>query len=139
MKKRRPRIPLSASLSEPVVNLDVLDNLTPEQWTAIEKYVFNKKGEKQPKLVDIRFVIDLVVTRFYIVLLVGKDQRTQARNYPLSEFLKLGNIIAAILLLLGTNLVISACIVLVLYLTKAAFGFDFLPGHINETLKSWMR
>jgi hypothetical protein len=139
MKKRRPQIPSSAPLSEPIINLEVLDSLTPEQWTAIEKYVFNKKGEKQPKLVDIRFVIDLVLTRFYIVLLVGKDQRTQSRNYPLSQLLKLGNIITAILLLLGTNLVISACIVLVLYLTKAAFGYDFLPGHINETLKSWMK
>jgi hypothetical protein len=139
MKKRRPQIPPSAPLSEPIVNLEVLDSLTPEQWTAIEKYVFNKKGEKQPKLVDIRFVIDLVVTRFYIVLLVGKDRRTEARSYPLSQLLKLGNIVAAVLLLLGTNLVISACIMLVLYLTKAALGFDFLPGHINETLKSWMR
>jgi hypothetical protein len=139
MKKRRPQMPPSAPLSEPVISPEILDSLTPEQWTAIEKYVFNKKGEKQPKLVDIRFVIDLVITRFYIVLLVGKDQRTQARNYQLSKFLKLGNIVAATLLLLGTNLVISACIVLVLYLTKAALGYDFLPGHINETLKSWMR
>jgi hypothetical protein len=139
MKKRRPQMPPSAPLSEPVISPEILDSLTPEQWTAIEKYVFNKKGEKQPKLVDIRFVIDLVITRFYIVLLVGKDQRTQARSYPLSKFLKLGNIVAATLLLLGTNLVISACIVLVLYLTKAALGYDFLPGHINETLKSWMR
>lgn len=139
MKKRRPKTPPSAPLSEPIVNLEVLDSLTPEQWTAIEKYVFNKKGEKQSKLVDIRFVIDLVVTRFYIVLLVGKDRRTEARNYPLSQLLKLGNIVAAILLLLGTNLVISAGIVLVLYLTKSAFGYDFLPGHINETLKSWTR
>jgi hypothetical protein len=139
MKKRRPQTPPSAPLLEPIINPEVLESLTPEQWTAIEKYVFNKKGEKQPKLVDIRFVIDLVVTRFYIVLLVGKDQRTQARNYPLSKLLKLGNIVAATLLLLGANLVISACIVLALYLTKAALGYDFLPGHINETLKSWMR
>jgi hypothetical protein len=140
MKQRRPKQPPS---SEPPADLsidpEILNNITPEQWTAIEKYVFSGKGRKQPKLVDIRFVIDLVVTRFYIVLLVGKDRRTQPRSYPLSRLMKLGNIVAAILLLLGANLVISACIVLVLYLTKSALGYDFIPGHINESLKSWMK
>jgi hypothetical protein len=139
MKQSRPKPSSSDSLSEPIIDPEILSNITPEQWTAIEKYVFSGKGRKQPKLVDIRFVIDLVVTRFYIVLLVGKDRRTQPRTYPLSRLMKLGNIVAAVLLLLGANLVISACIVLVLYLTKSALGYDFLPGHINQTLKSWMK
>jgi hypothetical protein len=140
MKPRRPKPPSSSnSISDPSIDPEILANITPEQWIAIEKYVFNGKGKKQPKLVDIRFVIDLVLTRFYIVLLVGKDRRTQARSYPLSKLIKLGNIVAAVLLLLGVNLVISACIVLVLYLIKSAFGYDFLSGHISENLKSWMK
>ena len=140
MKQSRPKQPSSSEpLSDLSIDPEILNNITPEQWTAIEKYVFSGKGRKRPKLVDIRFVIDLVVTRFYIVLLVGKDRRTQPRTYSLSRLMKLGNIITAVLLLLGANLMISACIVLVLYLTKSAFGYDFLPGHINESLKSWMK
>jgi hypothetical protein len=139
MKQRRPKPPSSDPLSDPMIDPEILNNITPEQWTAIEKYVFSGKGKKQPKLVDIRFVIDLVLTRFYIVLLVGKDRRTQPRSYPLSRLMKLGNIVAAVLLLLAANLMISACIVLVLYLIKSALGYDFLPGHINENLKSWMK
>jgi hypothetical protein len=140
MKPRRPKpISSSDSVLDPSIDPEILANITPEQWTAIEKYVFNAKGKKQPKLVDIRFVIDLVLTRFYIVLLVGKDRRTQARSYPLSKLIKLGNIVAAVILLLGVNLMISACIVLVLYLIKSAFGYDFLSGHISESLGSWMK
>jgi hypothetical protein len=140
MNQKRPK---SSSFPDPnldpIIDPEVLDSITPEQWTAIEKYVFNKKGKKQPKLVDIRFVIDLVLTRFYVVLLVGKDRRTQSRNYSLSKLIKLGNIVTALLLLLAANLMISACIVLVLYLTKSAFGYDFFSGHINESLKSWLK
>jgi hypothetical protein len=139
MKPKRSKPPSSNLISDSIIDPEVLSNITPEQWTAIEKYVFSAKGKKQPKLVDIRFVIDVVITRFYVVLLVGKDRRTQSRNYPLSRLMKLGNIVAAVLLLLGANLVISACIILVLYLTKSALGYDFLPGHINESLKSWMK
>jgi hypothetical protein len=139
MNPKRFKPPSSNFVSDSNIDPEVLSNITPEQWTAIEKYVFSGKGKKQPKLVDIRFVIDLVVTRFYIVLLVGKDRRNQSRNYPLSRLMKLGNIVAAVLLLLGANLVISACIILVLYLTKSALGYDFLSGHINENLKSWVK
>jgi hypothetical protein len=124
---------------ESFIDPTVLDNLTPEQWTAIEKYIFNRKGKKQRKLVDIRFSIDLVMTRFFIVLLVGKDRRNKARNYPLSRLINVGNIVAAILLLVGANLVISASIVLILYLIKSALGIDLMPGHINQTLKGWMK
>ncbi len=140
MKPRRPKPnSFSEPLSDPSIDPELLNNITPEQWTAIEKYVFNGKGRKQPKLVDIRFVVDLVLTRFYIVLLVGKDRRAQSRNYPLTRLMRLGNIVAAVLLLIGANLVISACILLVFYLAKSAFGYDFLPGHITESLKSWTK
>jgi hypothetical protein len=140
MKQSRPKSPSSSDpLSDLSIDPEILNNITPEQWTAIEKYVFSGKGRKQPKLVDIRFVIDLVLTRFYIVLLVGKDRRAKPRSYPFSSLMKLGNIVAAMLLLLAANLMISACIILVLYLAKSALGYDFLSGHISESLESWMK
>jgi hypothetical protein len=121
------------------VDQSILDSLTPEQWAIIQKYIFNRKGQKHPKLVDIRFTIDLAITRYYVVLLVGKDRRNRNRIHPVSGFTKAGNIVAAIFLLLSLNLILSASILLVLYLTKAALGIDLLPGHLTQTVQQWMK
>jgi hypothetical protein len=121
------------------VDQSVLDSLTPEQWAIIQKYIFNRKGQKHPKLVDIRFIIDLVVTRYYVVLLVGKDRRNRDRMHPVTGFTKAGNIVAVIFLLLSLNLILSASIFLLLYLIKSALGINLLPGHITQTLQQWMK
>lgn len=128
--------PLSQSLA---IDEAVLDSLTPEQWTAIQKYIFNRKGQKHPKLVDLRFAIDLVVMRFYVVLLVGQDRRNRDRANSASGLTKLGNRVAAVILLISLNIILSAFIVLILYLLKAALGIDIMPGHITQTLEQWSR
>jgi hypothetical protein len=89
----------------------------------------------RPKLIDIRFGVDLVVTRFYVVLMVGKDRRDQSRPYTVNGWTKLGNTLAAVLLLLGANLALSGFIVLFLYLLKSMLGINLLPGHFAEYLK----
>ncbi len=90
---------------------------------------------QRPKLIDIRFGVDLVVTRFYVVLMVGKDRRDQNRPYAVKGWTKLGNTLAAVLLLLGANLAISGFIVLSLYLLKSMLGINLMPGHFAEYLK----
>ena len=90
---------------------------------------------QRPKLIDIRFGVDLVITRFYVVLIVGKDRRDQNRTHAVNGWTKLGNTLAAILLLLGANLAISGFIVLSLYLLKSMLGINLLPGHFAEYLK----
>jgi hypothetical protein len=133
----------SSQSQNPYANLavdqSVLDSLTPEQWAIIQKYIFNRKGQKHSKLVDIRFIIDLVLTRYYVVLLVGKDRRNRDRMHPVTGFTKAGNIVAAIFLLLSLNLILSASILLPIYLTKAALGIDLLPGHLTQILQQWMK
>jgi hypothetical protein len=90
---------------------------------------------QRPKLIDIRFGVDLVVTRFYVVLMVGKDRRDHNRTHAVNGWTKLGNTLAAVLLLLGANLAISGFIVLSLYLLKSMLGINLLPGHFAEYFK----
>ncbi len=89
----------------------------------------------RPKLIDVRFGIDLVVTRFYVVLMVGRDRRDQQRTYAVNRWTKLGNTLTAVLLLLGVNLAISGFIVLSLYLLKSMLGINLLSGHFAEYFK----
>jgi hypothetical protein len=128
-------IPLSQDISAS----SLLSNITPEQWVAIEQIVLERRAKTNPKLIDIRFVVDVVFTRFFVVLMVGKDRRDRTRNHPVSGLTKLGNTLAAVLLLLGANLVISAFILLTLYLTKSALGINLLPGHMSQQLEKWSK
>ncbi len=112
-----------------------LQSLTPEQWSALEKFVLERRTKTHPKLIDIRFVVDVIFSRFYVVLMVGKDRRDRTRNTPVTGLTRIGNIIAAVLLLLAANLVISAVILLTLYLTKSALGFDLMPGHVSQQIE----
>lgn len=91
--------------------------------------------EKRSKLIDIRFVTDLIFSRFYVVLLVGKDARKNQRNYPVTGITKIGNIIAAIFLIITINLLISAFLLLGIYLLKSALSIDLLPGHFSEQVE----
>jgi hypothetical protein len=128
-----------ASLSQDASSSSILSNITPEQWAAIEKIVLERRPKTNPKLIDIRFVIDVVVTRFFVVLMVGKDRRDRSRNNPITGITKLGNTLAAVVLLLGANIAISAVILLTLYLTKSALGFDLMPGHVSQQLEQWIK
>ena len=96
-------------------------------------------AQQRPKLIDIRFSVDLVITRFYVVLMVGKDRRDQRRSHAVKGLTKFGNTITAILLLLGANLTISAFIVLSFYLIKSMLGINLMPGHLTEYLKALLQ
>ena len=87
---------------------------------------------QRPKLIDIRFAVDLVLTRFYIVLMVGKDRRDRRRTHSVQGLTKIGNMITAVLLLLGVNLAISAFLVLSFYLIKSMLGINLMSGHLAE-------
>lgn len=117
----------------------ILESFNPEQLQAIASVLEQAIPKPSPKIVDLRFVVDLVICRFYIVLFVGKDRRKRQRKYTTEGIAKVGNIIAAVILLIGLNLVVSAFILLLAYLFKSAIGIDLLPGHISETLKTILR
>ena len=116
----------------------ILASFNPEQIEAITSVLNQAIPKSSPKVVDFRFVADLVFERFYIVLFVGKDLRRKQRQYAPEGIARVGNLIAAGILLIGTNLAISALILLFVYLLKSAIGINFFPGHISETIGKYL-
>ncbi|MEB3210803.1 MAG: hypothetical protein VKL39_05590, partial [Leptolyngbyaceae bacterium] len=89
-----------------------------------------------PKLVDLRFGIDLLVSRFYVVVFVGKDRRQRRRDYVPSPLARIGNVIVAIALLIGINVLISLGIFLLAYLAKSAIGINLFPdSHLSDQIQ----
>jgi hypothetical protein len=106
---------------------ELRDSFTHQQTEAIYGMLKAAIPKPNPKLVDLRFVIDLVLARFYVVLFVGKDRRQQKRSYLPSSLSRAGNVMGAVVLLLGLNLLISIFLFLLAYLIKSAAGIDLFP------------
>lgn len=109
-------------------------SLTQEQRREFERILGLAIPKPSPKLVDLRFEIDLIFNRFFIVLFVGEDRRRRIRRYPVSQVTRWGNAIAATVLLMGFNLAATATVFLVAYLIKSAIGIDLFPGHLRDLI-----
>jgi hypothetical protein len=125
-------------LSSDKTSDDYLDALDPEvrssftetQLEALRRLLEAAVPRSAPKLVDLRFWIDLLAYRFYIVLFIGKDRRRHERYDSAELASRKGNAIAAILLLLGFNLIISVFILLLALLIKSLIDYSLFPeGH----------
>lgn len=114
---------------------DILASFSQEQLQAVTFALEQATPKPSPKIVDFRFIVDLVFSRYYVVLFVGKDRRRHQRQYESKGIAKVGNTIAVVILLIAANLVISASILLFAYLFKSAIGINFFPAHISETVK----
>jgi len=115
---------------------EILASFTPTQLQAITAVLAAAATKPAPKLVDLRFVVDLIFSRFYVVVLVGIDRRKQQRQYVPQGIARIGNAIAAVLLLIGINLMVSLVIVLMAYLLKSALGIDFFPdAHLKDQIE----
>lgn len=120
------------------IDPDLRESFTPEQITAVRTLLESAIPQPSPKLVDLRFTVDLILSRFYVVLFVGKDRRRQRRSYLPDRFAKVGNAIAAVILLIGLNLSVSLFIFLLLYLIKSAIGIDLFQGsHLSDQLQKF--
>lgn len=113
----------------------VLQSFSTEQLAEFRRVLDEAIPKPSPKLVDLRFAIDLIVQRFYVVLFIGKDRRKKERIYLPSRIARIGNRIVIVIFLFGANLAISGMIVLAAYLFKTLMGFDFLPGHFPDVVK----
>jgi hypothetical protein len=117
------------------IDSGTLATFSSEQLNIVHALLTEAIPRSSPKLVDLRFVVDLIIARFYVVLFVGKDRRKNPRKYEPEGIARIGNIIAAILFLLGANLIISALIVLIAYLVKSAVGINLFPEHLPDLIK----
>jgi len=82
----------------------------------------------------LRFVVDLIFIRYFVVLLIGRDVRKQQRQYHVNGITKVANIAMAIVLIIAMSLLISSVTILIVYLIKSSLGIDLLPGHITNVL-----
>lgn len=114
---------------------DILASFSSIQREAIAQALNEAMPKPSPKLVDLRFAVDLIVSRFYVVLLIGKDRRQKPRRYIPEGIAKIGNTVTAVIFLIGANFVISAFILLAIYLLKSAAGINLLPGHFPDLIK----
>jgi hypothetical protein len=117
------------------IDANIHDSLTPEQLAAVRTALESAMPKSSPKIVDLRVDIDLIISRFYIVLFVGKDRRKRHRSYTASGFTRIANRIAAISMLLGLNLTLSLFIFLVAYLIKSALGVNLFSSHLSDYLR----
>lgn len=120
----------------PSVTIDKLDE---QDLSHIKAVIDSAIPKPSPKIIDLRFVVDLVITRYFVVLLIGKDNRRQSRSRQVSKLTQVANTIMAILLIIAISLLISAVTMLILYLIKSALGIDLFKGHINEVLFQKLR
>ncbi|MFM7471198.1 MAG: hypothetical protein ACKO5P_06800 [Nodosilinea sp.] len=113
---------------------EVRASLTPDQYKEVSRVLQLAIPRPSPKIVDLRFDIDLLFGRFFIVLFVGKDRRRSPRQQPVGRLTTLVNWATAVVLLLGINLMISVTLFLGAYLIKSAVGINLISGHLGDLI-----
>ncbi|MBD2187207.1 hypothetical protein [Pseudanabaena mucicola] len=116
------------------IPLETLEKLSNDERDQLKSIFRNALPNTTPKIIDLRFVVDLVFTRYFVVLMIGKDRRKQQRHYEVNGVTRIANIIGAVLLIMAMSLLISAVTFLLLYLLKSSVGIDIFSGHITEVL-----
>lgn len=116
------------------IDTGIRDSFTPEQLAAVRAAVESAMPRPAPKIVDLRVNIDLIVSRFYIVLFVGKERRKNPRPYKAFGMNAAANWLAAITLLVGLNLTVSLFIFLIAYLVKSSLGINLFDHHLSDYL-----
>lgn len=104
----------------------IVQQLNPQQWQDIRRIVQLAIGKNSPKIIDLNFTIDLIISRFYFRLLVGKDVRHEQRKKTSGS--RIGNLVAAIGLIVTLNVLVSVSVFVIVYLLKSAIGIDLIPG-----------
>lgn len=114
---------------------DYLDTLPPAlrssfsepQLEAVKQMLAAAIPKPSPKLVDLRFWVDFLAYRYYVVFLLGKDRRQRERPEPTQPPARRGNAVTALLVLIGLNMLISIFVLLIALAIKLAIGYSVLP------------
>ena len=110
-------------------------SLSPRQFSSIEKAI-KESRPLQGHPVDIRGVLPLFFSRYYYVLLMGRDRRPPTRR---KEQVRRGNYLSktALIILFG----MGPCFMFFLfiaYLLKAVLGINlFSDLHLIDLIKFW--
>ncbi|MEO0491606.1 MAG: hypothetical protein AAF215_32630 [Cyanobacteria bacterium P01_A01_bin.123] len=116
---------------------EILNRFDEEQLNEVQRVLDQAISKPVPKIVDLRFVIDLIFSKFYVVLLLGKDRRRRPRAYKVPRRLtKISNFVTAVILLVNLNLFISSVVLVMAYLVKTAIGINLSDGfHMQDVIR----
>lgn len=117
----------------------VLESLSAEQLAEVRRLLHRAIPRPTPKIIDLRFGVDLILGRFFVVLWVGKERRRAVRRYPQNGVTRAANAVAACGLLLGLNVLVTISLFLLAYLLKTASGIDLLPGHLPDYVRGVLK
>ena len=67
-----------------LIPVDVRQTMTDSQIEALMQVIMVAIPKPAPKLVDLRFDVDLLLTRLFVVLMIGRDRRKTARRYTIT-------------------------------------------------------
>jgi len=122
----------------------IIEKLSIEEHKNLKDVIASALPKSSPKLIDLRFVINLIFARYFFVLLIGKDRYKQWAKvqditelydtYPYntyryrissshtSPFTKIAHRVTALLLFFAMNLLVSGFIILFVYLILSFLG-----------------
>lgn len=117
----------------------VYESLNGHQKSEVRRVLAQAIPKPSPKIVDLRFVIDLIFSRFYIVVFAGKDRRKSQRKYKVeNNVTRLGNFFVVIFLLICINILVSLTLFFSAYLVKSAIGINLFHGaSLSDILNFW--
>ncbi|WP_013321042.1 hypothetical protein [Gloeothece verrucosa] len=120
------------------IDSKMLNSFTPEQLETVRHLINLIIFRSSPKIVDLRFTVDLIFIRYFFVFLVGKDRRNQKRNYIPDPVSRWGNLITVVFIIISFNLLISSSILLGAYLVKSLIGINLFPKHFHQTVQEFI-
>ncbi len=107
--------------------LELRSSFSEPQLAAVQHLLAAAIPKSSPKLVDLRFWVDFLAYRYYVVFFVGKDRRHRERPEPVPPMVRKGNAVTALLLIIGLNVLISLLILLIVFVIKSVIGYSLLP------------
>ncbi|PZU96794.1 MAG: hypothetical protein DCE90_09130 [Pseudanabaena sp.] len=110
----------------------IMQKLSEEEHENLKEIFSSALPKASPKLIDFRFVINLIFARYFFVLLVGKDRykrRKMNQDTPTSHpyhhsFRRFIHRLTAMLLLLTMNLLVSIFVITFIYMILRLCGFN---------------
>jgi hypothetical protein len=92
------------------------------------------------KLVNFHLDINLLIGKFYLVVYIGKDRRTDKRKYISRGVERIGNVVIALILLIGFSTLLTVTVFLALYFIKSYVGINlFKNAHLIDFVQCAVR
>jgi len=112
---------------------ETLAVLSPEQQADVRRVIAEALPSPAPKVLDVRFGINLLFARYFVVFFMGKERRRNSRDRQLSWMNRWVNGAIAVALVLSMNLFVTLSLAILLYLIKSAVGIDLFPdSHLSD-------